>query len=109
MHRLTSATRISPTPDLLGESPVWDAENNRLYWVDGVARRIRWYDWGSGAIDAIEVPSTIGSVALATGSELIAGLVDGIYRVDSSSGACEAIFTPTPADSAVRFNDGKVD
>ena len=52
MHRLTSATRISPTPDLLGESPVWDAEHNRLYWVDGVSRRIRWYDWASGAIDA---------------------------------------------------------
>src|SRR3569832_220285 len=109
MHRLTSATRISPTPDLLGESPVWDADNNRLYWVDGVSRRIRWYDWGSGAVDATGVPSMIGSVGLAAGTSLVAGLADGIYRVDPAKGACEAFLKPEPVDSAVRCNDGKVD
>ncbi|WP_035026845.1 SMP-30/gluconolactonase/LRE family protein [Gemmobacter nectariphilus] len=109
MSRIVTATRVAPTPDLLGESPVWDSEAGRLYWVDGVSRLIRWHDPSSGGFGQVVVPSTIGSVALATGGRLIAGLVDGIYLVDPATGACEPVLRPDPGDARVRFNDGRVD
>lgn len=107
--RNVTARRISPTVDLLGESPVWDPLNATLYWVDGVSRLIRIHDTKAGTFRQIEVPSIIGSIGLASDGELVAGLVDGIYLVDIASGECTPLYKmPQPSDR-VRFNDGKVD
>ena len=102
-------SRIPATADMLGESPVWDRTRQRLYWVDGVSRRVRSYDPASGAIREWPVPSMIGSVALGSGDTLIVALVDGIYSLDLARGAVSPLFRPQPSDPRVRFNDGKMD
>ena len=102
-------SRISTSADLLGESPVWDSERQRLYWVDGVSRRVRSYEPASGVTCDWNVPSTIGSVALGQDETLVVALVDGIYRLDLTSGAVTPLFRPEPADPRVRLNDGKMD
>jgi len=102
-------SRVSAKADLLGESPVWDAERRRLYWVDGVSRLIRAYDPDTGAFLEWSTPSTVGSIALGAGSTLVAALVDGIYRLDLVTGVFSPLFRPDPPDPAVRFNDGKND
>jgi L-arabinonolactonase len=102
-------SRISVSADLLGESPVWDCERRRLYWVDGVSRRVRSYEPASGATRDWTVPSTVGSVALGQGETLIVALVDGIYGLDLGTSAVTPLFRPVPADPRIRFNDGKMD
>jgi L-arabinonolactonase len=104
-----SATRISKIPDMLGESPVWDPEKQRLYWVDGVRKLIRSHDPATGKFREWEMPSTIGSIGLAEGNKLVAGLSDGIYLVDLGTGKTDPLFKLDPPDPLVRFNDGKVD
>jgi sugar lactone lactonase YvrE len=104
-----SATRISKVPDMLGESPVWDPEKQRLYWVDGVRKLIRGYDQARGEFYEWEMPSTVGSIGLADGNKLVAGLSDGIYLVDLETGKADPLFKLDPPDPLVRFNDGKVD
>src|SRR3954463_2747834 len=104
--------RVSQIPvsaDLLGESPVWDYARRRLYWVDGVSRRVRSYEPASGATRDWTVPSTIGSGALGQGETLIVALVDGIYLLDLVTGAVAPLFRPVPPDPRIRFNDGKMD
>ncbi len=100
---------VSETPDLLGESPVWDHDNKRLYWVDGVSRVIRCHVPGSGAFEAWTTPSMVGSIALGKGGTLVVGLVDGIYLLDLATGGFEPLMIPEPVDRKVRFNDGKND
>ncbi|WP_293865559.1 SMP-30/gluconolactonase/LRE family protein [uncultured Alsobacter sp.] len=107
--RLTTATRISPSQDMLGESPIWDPDSQCLFWVDGVSRLIRSHDPSTGICRSIPVPSMIGSIGLATGGKLVAGLVDGIYLVDLETGQCDPVFKPATPDARARFNDGKVD
>jgi L-arabinonolactonase len=102
-------SRISESADLLGESPVWDCARQRLYWVDGVSRRVHGYEPASGATRDWAVPSTVGSVALGQRETLIVTLVDGIYRLDLVIGALTPLFRPVPADPRIRFNDGKMD
>ncbi|WP_428924804.1 SMP-30/gluconolactonase/LRE family protein [Marinibacterium sp. SX1] len=105
-----TATRISPAPDMLGESPIWDDRLGRLYWVDGVSRRIRYLDYASDRVTEIELPSMIGSIALCRDpGRLIAGLADGIYLVSLADGGLEPVHVPDPGNDRVRFNDGKVD
>ena len=106
---LLSARRLSKAPSLLGESPVWDPDLQRIYWVDGVSCTIHALDTETGAFHQWKVPSTIGSVALATGNRLIAGLSDGIYTLDLDSGDLAPVYRIDPPDPRVRFNDGKVD
>ena len=109
MSRIVTATRISPTPDLLGESPVWDADARRLYWVDSVSRLIRAYDPATGETTNTATPSMVGSVGLAEGGQVVAGLVDAIAAIDLASGRCTPLLTLDPPEPDVRFNDGKVD
>lgn len=100
---------VCEMPDMLGESPVWDARTYRLYWVDGVSRLIRSLDPASGAMRQWPTPSMVGSVALAEGNRLVCGLADGIWLADLESGEFTPLFRPEPADPAIRFNDGKTD
>ena len=37
-----SITRIGITKDQLGESPVWDARTQSLYWIDAAAAAPCW-------------------------------------------------------------------
>ncbi len=105
-----TATRISPSPDKLGESPIWDDRLGRLYWVDSFSRLIRFLDYGKDEVQSLEMPSMIGSIALCRDSgQLIAGLADGIYLVNLADGALDPVYVPKPANARVRFNDGKVD
>lgn len=110
MTSAVTTTRISRCADMLGESPVWDHRQGRLYWVDSVSRLVRFLDHASGQTGQLELPSVIGSVALCRDpGQLIAGLQDGIYRVDLADGGVVPVCRPDPANDRVRFNDGKVD
>ena len=102
------ATRVGSTPDLLGESPLWDDRRQRLYWVDGVSRVIRFHEPATGAEGQIATPSIIGSIGLCEDGRLVAGLFDGIYLVDPDTGTLAPLHVP-PKNERMRFNDGKVD
>jgi L-arabinonolactonase len=100
---------ISERADYLGESPVWDADNGLLYWVDGFSRLVRRWDPSSGGFREWSTPSMVGSVALGSGNSLVVGLADGIYSLDLETSGLTALLRPEPADPLVRFNDGKTD
>lgn len=101
--------RISERPDLLGESPVWDADNGWLYWVDGYSCLVRRWEPASDRFREWSTPSMVGSVALGPDKRLVVGLIDGIYFLDLETSALEPLLRPEPADPRVRFNDGKTD
>ncbi|MCW1930999.1 SMP-30/gluconolactonase/LRE family protein [Pararhodobacter zhoushanensis] len=103
------AQRVGPSPDMLGESPLWDDRRQRLYWVDGVSRMIRFLDPSSGASGQMLMPSMIGSIGLCEDGRLVAGLFDGIYLVDLDADSLAPLYRPAIPSDRVRFNDGKVD
>ena len=112
MTPCVTAIRQSTSPDLLGESPVWDDRIGRLYWVDGVSNLIRFHDLSEDSFGSIEMPSSVGAVALcADQDQLLVGLADGIYtlKVSDPKSQLEPLYKPEPRNERVRFNDGKVD
>ncbi len=100
---------ISERPDFLGESPVWDADNKWLYWVDGFSRLVRRWEPATGAFHEWSTPSMVGSVALGQGGCVVVGLVDGIFSLDLGTSSFTPLLKPEAADPLVRFNDGKTD
>ena len=93
----------------LGEGPSWDPVAQRLSWVDITGRVIHRFHPASGKADKCRTPSTVGFAALAESGDYVAGLQDGLYRVNFDTGAIKALACPDYADRNNRFNDGKCD
>src|SRR5215208_5836690 len=59
-----SIERVGGTTDRLGESPVWNAGEGRLWWLDSLAGVLHRLDPPSGAHETFNVPAPVGSVGL---------------------------------------------
>lgn len=94
---------------LLGEGPLWDAEEERLYFIDALGRRIFRCTEDGGQVRSWAVPSRIGSMALRRGGGAIVALADGFHELDFGSGDLKKLFDPEPDLPNNALNDGKVD
>ena len=95
-------------PDGVGESPFWHPREQRLYWVDIPAQRVRRWDPASGQREEWVLPQDPGCIAPASRGGLVLALRDGIYRARGWGGALEAI-ARFQHGATTRFNDGKAD
>jgi sugar lactone lactonase YvrE len=87
----------------LGEGPLWDDENNILYYIDIEGMNIRKYDPESEKEELMSLNQRVGSIFLSKDGRLLAALEDGIYYTDTMKMAHEKISL-----KGFRFNDGKV-
>lgn len=92
----------------LGESPVWSAEEQALYWVDILAPALFRLDVASGALRCWNMPAAIGSFGLRERGGAILSLRGGFHGFDFVSGTLDFIVDPEADRPMTRFNDGKV-
>ncbi|MFT5181484.1 MAG: sugar lactone lactonase YvrE [Alphaproteobacteria bacterium] len=100
---------IIETGAILGESPVWSARDNALYWIDIKAPAIHRFDPATRTDTAWPVSQEIGSIALRQGGGLVAGLRDGLATVGADMVTLDWIIDPEADKPINRFNDGKCD
>ena len=94
----------------LGEGPLWDVEQQRLYWIDSFDGRVFRSTHDGREIRAWDVPEKIGSIAIRKdGNGAICSLANGFHTLDFGTGDVELIHDPEPGKDANRINDGKVD
>ena len=93
----------------LGEGPLWDVEEQRLYWIDSHGRLIQRCDARGEGKASWCVPEHIGSMCLRAGGGAIVSLRNGFHSFDFRTGAVEPICDPEPERRRTRMNDGKVD
>lgn len=94
----------------LGEGPLWDVDQQRLYFIDSMDGRVFSTTADGREIRAWDVPSKIGSIALRRGGEgAILSLQNGFHTLDFKTGAVDLIHDPEPDKPNNRINDGKVD
>lgn len=93
---------------VLGEGPVWVAQEAALYWVDIKGRKIFRLN-ERGKLEQWETPFRVGSLAPRASGGFIVGTDHGIGFVDLASGPFEIVDHPEDDLPDNRFNDGKVD
>ena len=95
----------------LGESPVWCDRKERLYWVDGRAPAIHWYEPSTGVTAQRPVAALIGSIGLRrdVAGSLVAALQTGFHFLDAETGVAVPIIDPEADIPTNRFNDGRCD
>jgi L-arabinonolactonase len=93
----------------LGEGPLWDVAEQKLYWIDSLGRSIFRIDAEGGGLKQWAVPGDIGSMALRERGGAILSLHNGFHSFDFETGKATLIHDPEPGLDQNRINDGKVD
>jgi sugar lactone lactonase YvrE len=94
----------------LGEGPLWDVEQQRLYFIDSFDGRVFRCTHDGREMRAWDVPAKIGSIAIRKdGKGAICSLATGFHALDFETGECTLIHDPEPDKPMNRINDGKVD
>jgi L-arabinonolactonase len=94
---------------ILGEGPLWDVEEERLYWIDSFGMNVFRCTHDGREIRAWDVPQKIGSMALRRSGGAVLSLARGFHFLDFKTGEVELIVDPEPGKPNNRINDGKVD
>lgn len=100
---------ISNCKTVLGESPLWDIREQRLYWVDCLGGNIYRASEDGNELQAWSVGSTIGSLALREKGGAVLALESGIHLFDFVTGQTELVCDLGFKGTSIRLNDGKVD
>lgn len=94
---------------VLGEGPLWDVDEQRLYFIDSFGCNVFRCTADGREVRAWDVPAKIGSMALRRQGGAVLSLANGFHFLDFKSGESQLIVDPEPDKPANRINDGKVD
>ena len=100
---------FSDTRDALGEGPLWDVQEQRLYWIDSYGPAVYSADVNGKDRKCWAVPEPIGSLALRDGGGAIVSLRSGFHELDFATGEVSLIAKTQRGELTPRLNDGKVD
>ena len=95
----------------VGESPVWVASEQSLYWVDIPARKLYRWQASSGKVDRWTAPEMIGCIAPRHGGWLCA-MESGLFHMQvGEHGLLQGSLVAAVQHSrpGMRFNDGRCD
>jgi sugar lactone lactonase YvrE len=95
-----------------GESPVWNAREQTLYWVDIPARRLNRWSVQGNQTQSWEAPEMLACIASYGDGSWLAGMESGLFRIRPQSDgtlACERLTDVQHPRSNMRFNDGRCD
>lgn len=94
----------------LGEGPLWDVEQQRIYWIDSFGNKVFRATAEGTEVETWDVPDKIGSMALRNdGKGAVIALRTGIHLLDFASGEIESVVDPEADLESTRLNGGKVD
>ncbi|MGA7098200.1 MAG: SMP-30/gluconolactonase/LRE family protein [Acidimicrobiia bacterium] len=100
--------RLTEPGAVLGEGPLWDVVREDLLWVDILGKKIHRTDVSSGWTESIETPMAVGAVGLDESGDLLASLVDGVYRRDDEGKWARMVEIEAEIEGN-RANDSKTD
>ncbi|OYV01131.1 MAG: gluconolactonase [Burkholderiales bacterium PBB5] len=106
---LPSITALPVAPALLGESPLWHPDEQRLYWVDIPGRQLHQFEPRSGAHRQWAFDTEPACCVPVLGGGLLLAMRDGLWRFDPASGQRQRVAAPPYPTAEQRYNDGKAD
>jgi hypothetical protein len=106
---MNEVTCVWQIPALLGEGPLWVAQENALYWVDILQRQVHRLEPASGHQRSWTFAEPITSLVQRQAGGFVGTTPDGFVTVDFESQTVAPIVLPEAHLPHNRFNDGKVD
>jgi sugar lactone lactonase YvrE len=101
--------RVLNVANELGEGPLWNADDQALYWVDINVGRFHRYFPADGRVESFSVGLPVGVVRLRRSGGLVMGTRDGLAFWHPQTQSVEFIADPEAGKPNARFNDGVID
>jgi L-arabinonolactonase len=95
--------------NILGEGPLWDIDEQRLYWIDSFGNKVFRCTADGREVQEWDVPAKIGSMTLREKGGAVISLQTGFHMLDFKTGETTPIHDPEAHLPGTRLNDGKVD
>ena len=115
MLKTVEITRVEQLRCSVGESPVWDKDNQDWHWVDIVEKKI-WQLNASGKLTSWACDEMVGCIAPKLSGGFIAGMETGIFDLilkDTPNSNVHKMAAPNAQSNelktGMRFNDGRCD
>ncbi|WP_186294791.1 SMP-30/gluconolactonase/LRE family protein [Vibrio algivorus] len=89
----------------IGESPIWLASHQSLFWVDTENFHIHKYSLPTQYHQKIKVPVAVTAIAPTQNSDWLVATKTGLYRCDFNFKHFEFILDPTEGIEHIRLND----
>lgn len=114
----TSAELLVDARNGVGESPVWDAQRQCLFWVDIPGRSLWCWNASTGQTRQWPTPEMTGCIALLDGSEVephgrwVAAMETGVAvltPLEDGTIELEHLASVQHPQTGMRFNDGRCD
>lgn len=106
------AELIVDARNAVGESPVWVAEENALYWVDIPRGGLQRWSAQNGHIDAWQAPQMLACIARTRSGNWVAGMQSGFFQLtphNDGSLDCMPLANVEHSRPDMRMNDGRCD
>ena len=102
---------ISDSPDLIGDSPVWQARRQRLYWLDTGGPALCWANPGKSDSHKTRIPlsEVTTGLAIASDGRLLLNGNSGYQLFDPDTAQSERLAHIMMAESELRYNGGGCD
>ncbi len=94
---------------LVGEGPIWDAEQGVLYWVDILSSKLYAYNPVTRENRTYEVGQHVGTVVPRVSGGVMLAVYDGFAAFDPATQELTLLANPEADLPGNRFNDGKCD
>lgn len=94
----------------LGECPLWQVEDQQLFWVDVYNHRVHRFDPATGQDSFFDTGGVVSAIVAAGPDRLLIAQGDSLVFLNTVTGKLVPVYqieVPLPPDT--RFNDGKCD
>lgn len=93
----------------LGEGPCWDSNNQLLYWVDILEKKVCIHNPATGDNREILVDQWVGTIVPSENGGFIIAMENGFYSLNIETEETELLYDLESHLPDNRFNDGKCD
>ncbi|UCJ18673.1 SMP-30/gluconolactonase/LRE family protein [Pseudomonas sp. MM211] len=106
------AELILDARNTVGESPVWSAQDQALYWADIPNKRLYRWNLTDATTQSWEADEMLACIARRADGSWIAGMESGIFQLSAGEDGRltgERLVEVSHAREGMRFNDGRCD
>ena len=96
---------VARNPDIVGENPLWNPDDQRLYWTDNRSQRVHRLDPASGTVETVVEGQSFYAFTLQADGSLLLFMDRTRVGAAQTGGPVRLVIDGLPGEREARFND----
>ncbi len=96
---------VARNPDIVGENPLWNPGDRRLYWTDNRSQRVHRLDPATGAVETVVEGQSFYAFTLQEDGSLLLFMDRTRVGAAQAGGPVRLVIDGLPGEREARFND----